>query len=226
MAILYFSLQANVPIVFSGGGGIAAPKSQASPNNTQAPITAKIPALTRCTQVRGMCRVMRSPRTGTASSVAQSGMVKAMIDLAFNLGMTPLAEGVETHGELEFLIRQGCPLAQGAHPRPHIVMLDIGGEQAEGREVPGMLRHHHAWDPDLLGEALLEELDPMPDEPTVGLHYDDVAKLIQILQKLVERGNSGRSARCSRSTCPMISPSVRAPIRASSTRTSSAMRVK
>ncbi|MEK7509835.1 MAG: excinuclease ABC subunit UvrA [Patescibacteria group bacterium] len=28
------------------------------------------------------------------------------------------------------------------------------------------------------------------DEPTVGLHYDDVAKLIEILQRLVERGNS------------------------------------
>lgn len=28
------------------------------------------------------------------------------------------------------------------------------------------------------------------DEPTVGLHYDDVAKLIHILQKLIERGNS------------------------------------
>ena len=28
------------------------------------------------------------------------------------------------------------------------------------------------------------------DEPTVGLHYDDVAKLIQILQKLVERSNT------------------------------------
>jgi len=28
------------------------------------------------------------------------------------------------------------------------------------------------------------------DEPTVGLHYDDVAKLIDILQKLVERGNT------------------------------------
>ncbi|OGG44944.1 excinuclease ABC subunit A [Candidatus Kaiserbacteria bacterium RIFCSPHIGHO2_01_FULL_50_13] len=28
------------------------------------------------------------------------------------------------------------------------------------------------------------------DEPTVGLHYDDVAKLIVILQKLVDRGNT------------------------------------
>lgn len=28
------------------------------------------------------------------------------------------------------------------------------------------------------------------DEPTVGLHYDDVAKLITILQKLVDRGNT------------------------------------
>ncbi|TSC86601.1 MAG: excinuclease ABC subunit A [Parcubacteria group bacterium Gr01-1014_8] len=28
------------------------------------------------------------------------------------------------------------------------------------------------------------------DEPTVGLHYDDVQKLIEILQRLVERGNS------------------------------------
>ncbi|PCI30568.1 excinuclease ABC subunit A [Candidatus Kaiserbacteria bacterium] len=28
------------------------------------------------------------------------------------------------------------------------------------------------------------------DEPTVGLHYDDVAKLIEILQELVRRGNS------------------------------------
>lgn len=28
------------------------------------------------------------------------------------------------------------------------------------------------------------------DEPTVGLHYDDVARLIEILQKLVDRGNT------------------------------------
>src|SRR6185436_7019399 len=28
------------------------------------------------------------------------------------------------------------------------------------------------------------------DEPTVGLHYEDVKKLIEILQKLVNRGNT------------------------------------
>ncbi|MBP9669742.1 MAG: excinuclease ABC subunit UvrA, partial [Candidatus Pacebacteria bacterium] len=28
------------------------------------------------------------------------------------------------------------------------------------------------------------------DEPTVGLHYEDVRKLIEILQKLVDRGNT------------------------------------
>ena len=28
------------------------------------------------------------------------------------------------------------------------------------------------------------------DEPTVGLHYEDVKKLIEILQKLVDKGNT------------------------------------
>ena len=42
-------------------------------------------------------------------------MVKAMIQLAKGLGMTPLAEGIETQGELDFLIEHGCPLGQGFH---------------------------------------------------------------------------------------------------------------
>jgi diguanylate cyclase (GGDEF)-like protein/PAS domain S-box-containing protein len=42
-----------------------------------------------------------------------ASMVRAMIDLAANLGMTALAEGIETEGELSFLVEHGCPLGQG-----------------------------------------------------------------------------------------------------------------
>jgi diguanylate cyclase (GGDEF)-like protein/PAS domain S-box-containing protein len=50
-----------------------------------------------------------------------AGMVRAMIQLAQSLNMTPLAEGVETFGEYVFLRSNGCRLAQGfyfAKPAP------------------------------------------------------------------------------------------------------------
>ncbi len=40
-------------------------------------------------------------------------MVRAMVQLAKNLGMIPLAEGIETAEELAFLRALSCPLAQG-----------------------------------------------------------------------------------------------------------------
>jgi diguanylate cyclase (GGDEF)-like protein/PAS domain S-box-containing protein len=42
-----------------------------------------------------------------------ASMVSAMIQLAGGLGMTPLAEGIETPDELAFLRSKGCPLGQG-----------------------------------------------------------------------------------------------------------------
>ena len=42
-----------------------------------------------------------------------ASMVSAMIALADNLGMTPLAEGIETEGEWRFLADRGCALGQG-----------------------------------------------------------------------------------------------------------------
>ena len=48
-------------------------------------------------------------------------MVEAMIQLAHGLGMTPLAEGIETANELAFLRETGCTLGQGfyfARPVP------------------------------------------------------------------------------------------------------------
>jgi diguanylate cyclase (GGDEF)-like protein/PAS domain S-box-containing protein len=47
---------------------------------------------------------------------AQSAsMVSAVIALANNLGMQPLAEGIETPEEWEFLADRGCPFGQGYH---------------------------------------------------------------------------------------------------------------
>ena len=42
-----------------------------------------------------------------------ASMVSAMISLADNLGMRPLAEGIETEGEWRFLADRGCELGQG-----------------------------------------------------------------------------------------------------------------
>ena len=55
-----------------------------------------------------------------------ASMVSAMIALASNLGMTALAEGIETEGEWQFLVDRGCPLGQGFHfarPMPGVDIL-------------------------------------------------------------------------------------------------------
>ena len=60
-----------------------------------------------------------------------AGMVRAMIQLAQSLGMVPLAEGIETFGEYEFLRANGCRLAQGflfSYPVPP-------------EEIPALLAH-------------------------------------------------------------------------------------
>ena len=70
-----------------------------------------------------------------------ASMVSAMISLAHNLGMTPLAEGIETEGEWRYLADRGCPLGQGyffsrpvpasdilaLHRRQSLRMLEGGG---------------------------------------------------------------------------------------------------
>ena len=41
-----------------------------------------------------------------------------------------------------------------------------------------------------LYKPYLEKTIYLLDEPTVGLHYDDVAKLLEVLNRLVNKGNS------------------------------------
>ena len=61
--------------------------------------------------------------TGLAS------MVLAMIQLASGLGMTAVAEGIETAGELEFLRAHGCPVGQGFY----------FAKPAPAEEIPGLV---------------------------------------------------------------------------------------
>jgi EAL domain-containing protein (putative c-di-GMP-specific phosphodiesterase class I) len=61
-----------------------------------------------------------------------AGMVRAMIQLAQSLNMTPFAEGVETKAEYAFLRANGCRLAQGfyfARPAPADVIRELWGRE-------------------------------------------------------------------------------------------------
>jgi diguanylate cyclase (GGDEF)-like protein/PAS domain S-box-containing protein len=54
-----------------------------------------------------------------------SSLVAAIVQLAQSLGLTALAEGVETPEQREFLIDHGCPLAQGYHFSRPVPAADI-----------------------------------------------------------------------------------------------------
>jgi diguanylate cyclase (GGDEF)-like protein/PAS domain S-box-containing protein len=60
-------------------------------------------------------KIDRSFVRDVEQDASSASMVRAMVHLADGLGMTPLAEGIETPGELAFLQGLGCPMGQGFH---------------------------------------------------------------------------------------------------------------
>ncbi|MFL5768161.1 MAG: EAL domain-containing protein [Actinomycetota bacterium] len=60
-------------------------------------------------------KIDRSFVRDVAADPEAGSMVRAIIQLAAGLGMTPLAEGVETEQEWRFLADHGCRLGQGYH---------------------------------------------------------------------------------------------------------------
>jgi EAL domain-containing protein (putative c-di-GMP-specific phosphodiesterase class I) len=66
-------------------------------------------------------KIDRSFVCDLASNARDRALVEAMVRLGENLGMTPLAEGVETSAQLAILHQLGCAWAQGhlfARPMP------------------------------------------------------------------------------------------------------------
>jgi EAL domain-containing protein (putative c-di-GMP-specific phosphodiesterase class I) len=65
-----------------------------------------------------------------------ASMVRAMVQLAEGLGMTALAEGIETSGELDFLREQGCRLGQGYYFARPVPAEEIPALVARGSLIP------------------------------------------------------------------------------------------
>jgi diguanylate cyclase len=67
----------------------------------------------------------RSFVSGVDDNPLDSIIVRSVIDLAHSLGLTSVAEGVETGGQLAALQAMGCDLAQGYFWSPGIPAADV-----------------------------------------------------------------------------------------------------
>ncbi|HEY6567245.1 MAG TPA: EAL domain-containing protein [Actinomycetota bacterium] len=77
-------------------------------------------------------KIDRSFVSNADSDAPSASIVSAFLELARGLGMTTLAEGIETEAELAFLIERGCELGQGylfSRPVPpeEIIAFALGG---------------------------------------------------------------------------------------------------
>ena len=72
-------------------------------------------------------KIDRSFITGLPSDHGAAILVTAIVQLALNLGLQPLAEGVETEEQRAFLLNHGCPWGQGFLFSPAVPAHDIPG---------------------------------------------------------------------------------------------------
>jgi diguanylate cyclase (GGDEF)-like protein len=77
-------------------------------------------------------KIDRSFVSGVDVDPQKQSIVTAFIELARGLGVTTLAEGIETEGELAFVRERGCVLGQGFHfskavPPEEIIAMSFGG---------------------------------------------------------------------------------------------------
>ena len=87
-----------------------------------------------------LLKIDRSFVSGVDADPQAASIVSAFIELALGLGMTTLAEGIETRGELDLLVARGCEMGQGylfSRPVPpeEIIAFALGGVPAATRSA-------------------------------------------------------------------------------------------
>jgi EAL domain-containing protein (putative c-di-GMP-specific phosphodiesterase class I) len=71
-------------------------------------------------------KIDRSFVSPTKESVRNDALLEAIISLGHKLGMTMLAEGIETQGQLERLHDLGCEFGQGFYWSPAVANDKVG----------------------------------------------------------------------------------------------------
>jgi diguanylate cyclase (GGDEF)-like protein/PAS domain S-box-containing protein len=87
-----------------------------------------------------LLKIDRSFVSGVDADPQAASIVSAFIELARGLGMTTLAEGIETRGELDLVVARGCELGQGylfSRPVPpeEIIAFALSGVPAATRSA-------------------------------------------------------------------------------------------
>jgi diguanylate cyclase (GGDEF)-like protein len=99
-------------------------------------------------------KIDRSFVTGLDTDQVNAGLVKAIVDLASTLGMTTIAEGVESHEELLALQHLGIGAIQGFLTGKPIPLDEVGKSLRARREATrqvAQIRDAQAKDPDIKG---------------------------------------------------------------------------
>jgi EAL domain-containing protein (putative c-di-GMP-specific phosphodiesterase class I) len=76
----------------------------------------------------------------TPEDTASSEMVAAIVQLANSLEIAPLAEGIETRRQLEFLVEYGCTLGQGFYLGRPVPAEEISARSGRWAKEPVPLR--------------------------------------------------------------------------------------
>ena len=102
-----------------------------------------------------------------------------VLDLTVSEALAVFAEDTEVCSRLAPLAEVGLDYLRLGQPVP-----TLSGGEAQRLKLAGHLADNAAHAPSLRGSLFLF------DEPTTGLHFDDVAKLLRAFRRLIEAGHS------------------------------------